>query len=152
MPRARRHAGPRPHPQRPHLIPSQTKRVTFLLNAWTDIYPEQRPPNVSWSIRPHGPLYLRRLHASSRRISISSPRFSPTLIRQPAVLLGRRTKWTLAPPTVVNRSPQWKHTHPSGGILQVSWGICSILACPIPLRAGRGGNNCILLWGLSQLS
>ena len=36
--------------------------MTFLLNTWKDIYPEQRPPNVSWSIRPHGPLYLRRLH------------------------------------------------------------------------------------------
>ena len=55
--------------------------------------------------------------ASSRRTSISSPRASPALIMQPGVLLGRRSKWTIAPPTVVNRSPQWKHTQPSGGIL-----------------------------------
>ena len=47
-----------------------------------------------------------RSTASSRRTSISRPRSSPTLIRHPAVLLGRRPKWTLAPPTVLNRSPQ----------------------------------------------
>ena len=36
--------GPRSHPQRRHLIPSRTKRVTFLPNGFTDIYPELRQP------------------------------------------------------------------------------------------------------------
>ena len=58
MREARRRAGPPSHPQRLHLIPSQTNRVTFLPNAWTDIYPEQRQPQCQavnpsrWSTLP----------------------------------------------------------------------------------------------------
>ena len=65
-PRVRRREEPRQLLRHQHLIPSQTKRLTFLPNSWTDIYADLRQPKVSRSIRPHGPLYLRRLHPHGR--------------------------------------------------------------------------------------
>ena len=49
---------------------------------------------MGWSHTRQALSMRSRASASSRRTSISSPRASPNLIRHPAVLLGRRPKWT----------------------------------------------------------
>ena len=46
-PTVRRRGGLRELRRHQHLIPSRTRRGTFLLNTQADIYPELRQPNVS---------------------------------------------------------------------------------------------------------
>ena len=52
MPRVLQHDNPGRVPPRHHLIPSRHNRVTFTLNTYADIYPEQRHPSGTFYRRP----------------------------------------------------------------------------------------------------